>query len=192
LIACSLGIEQNIGGIVRFINDAWPQCLKSERLRSAKLVLAGSSPAPMVQELAARMPTIELIPNPSAEDMGRVFSRARVCLSTIESGSGIKIRIAEALRHGKPVIATPHSAMGYERVDPRVVRVSTIPSMTSHIAEIYSHPDPSLLDRLARSEFEDKFSFESGAARLRALVQSIYPRGSDTGASAGSNQGRTS
>jgi hypothetical protein len=55
------------------------------------------------------------------EDVSRLFSGAAAFVSPIFSGSGMKVKIAEALMHGKKIICSEESIIGYKRIDSMVV-----------------------------------------------------------------------
>lgn len=170
IVACHLGVPQNVPGVVRFIERDWSRVAVNERLGGSRLIVAGASPDPDIVAAARRFPRIDLVADPSEAAMRELTARAIACVSTIDSGSGIKVRVAEALRLGRPVIGTAHGFIGYERVDPRVRFMADVGAMHAVMADVAVHPDIAGLCRLARAEFDAKLSFDSGAARLAEML----------------------
>jgi glycosyltransferase involved in cell wall biosynthesis len=105
--------------------------------------------------------------------MDSLFAFCRVCVSTIDAGSGIKVRVSEALRRGRPVVATPHSCVGYEAIDSQVLQVSEIEGMMDAIESVLSSGRPGDLERLSRSEFDAKLSFEAGSRMISDVLERV-------------------
>ncbi len=170
LINCSLGLEQNVAGVMAFLDRVWPLLAPLTALRSLKLVLAGGQPDPRIVTRAVSLPRVEVVSRPSPEAMKRLFARARLCVSTIDDGSGIKVRIAEALRHGRAIVATPHSCTGYENVSPEVLIRASLSEMEQAIVHAVSQRNPSEVEQTALKEYADKLSFHAGVRKLRDTI----------------------
>lgn len=50
----------------------------------------------------------------SVDDLGKYYENAAAILMPIFSGSGMKVKTAEAMMYGKPIIATDEALMGYD------------------------------------------------------------------------------
>jgi glycosyltransferase involved in cell wall biosynthesis len=74
----------------------------------ARLVLAGRSPSAAVTALAG--PGIEIVAD--APDLRPLLRRAAVFACAMESGTGIKNKLLEAMACGTPAVATPLAAQG--------------------------------------------------------------------------------
>ncbi len=173
IIACHLGVAQNIPGILRFIDQEWSKCVADSRLAGSRLIVAGASPSPSIVAACRSQPRIELVPSPTESVMRDLMGRSIACISAIDAGSGIKVRVAEALRLGRPVIGTTHSFIGYERIDPRVRIVAEIGSMHPRLADLATDPQVAGLCMLASAEFASKLSYSYGASWIRELVSSL-------------------
>ena len=103
--------------------------------------------------------------------MDELFADARVFVSAISEGSGIKVRVAEALRRGLAVICSEHSTRGYEGVDRRVLRAyRDADDCVADLASFLSEADSGELRALARSEHDRLYDFAVGVERLRELL----------------------
>lgn len=173
VIACHLGVPQNVPGIVRFVRECWPRCLRMRALADARLVIAGASPAPEIVEATRGVDRLDLVANPDDAAQRSILARAVACVSTIDAGSGIKVRVAESLRAGRPAVGTAHSFIGYERIDRRTLLEADFEGMPGAIADVIADPRPDVRCELARREYEEKLSFAAGAARVARLIQGI-------------------
>ena len=172
LVNCSLGLPQNLPGLFGFL-DQWGRHAGRPGLAGANVVLAGAAPSAELIARARVLPRVRVIADPSDAHMEELFGRCRVCVSTIDAGSGIKVRVAEALRRGRPVVATRHSCLGYEAIDHQVLRATDIPGMMGEVESVLSAGERGALERLARQEFEDKLSYRAGSARIRTLLEQL-------------------
>lgn len=117
LITGSLWFGPNAEGAAWFIKNVWQRLLAENHFISKKykLVIAGSRPGKGIQALASCQENIELIDSP--RDMKPYFEKASIYLAPIFSGAGIKVKVAEALSYGLPVIGTSHALTGYRIID---------------------------------------------------------------------------
>ncbi|GHW36003.1 hypothetical protein VCSRO10_1558 [Vibrio cholerae] len=59
---------------------------------------------------------LTLIDSPSVDKMEALFVGAKGYISSVNFGSGMKTKVAEAMKYGLPVYATDNSLIGYENV----------------------------------------------------------------------------
>ncbi len=90
-------------GIVEFARDHWPRVLA--RIPNARLVVVGAIGARL-----ERLPQVCAIGHVS--DMAAHYSTASVVVCPVTVGTGVKIKMLEALRLGKAVVATANAAEG--------------------------------------------------------------------------------
>ena len=117
LITGSLWFGPNAAGAAWFIKNVWQRLLAENHWISIKykLVIAGSRPGKGIQVLSSCHNNIELIDSPL--DMKPYFEKASIYLAPIFSGAGMKVKVAEALSYGLPVIGTNHALTGYRIID---------------------------------------------------------------------------
>lgn len=107
LITGSLWFGGNYTGIIWFINDVVP------KLRVPfKLIIAGSHPHPKLLKLVQDKDNVLLIDSP--QNMSPYFKSSDLILAPIFQGAGMKVKIAEALSYGKPIVGTSHAFTGYD------------------------------------------------------------------------------
>jgi glycosyltransferase involved in cell wall biosynthesis len=76
----------------------------------AHLSLIGSAPSDRVRALAAE--GVEVFADVSDADLAAAYDRARVAVVPLRCGAGVKLKVAEALREGLPLVTTPTGAQG--------------------------------------------------------------------------------
>ena len=94
----------NVEGLVKFLDDhgSW--------LASRRLAICGKvcDQAPVIHA-AQRVPGAVLLG--FVDDMSAIYRRSKAAVSPVV-GTGLKIKIVDALSHGKPVFASPSSLAG--------------------------------------------------------------------------------
>lgn len=116
LLSGNLGYRPTVRAALWFTDRVWRKVQK--RVPSARLVLAGARPAPDVRRLAA-IPGVEI--HGDVDDLAVFMAQARVAIAPMAGGSGVPIKILEAMAARVPVIADPWSASGLEDVGGVVV-----------------------------------------------------------------------
>lgn len=117
LLSGNLGYRPTVRGALWFADRVWPTL--HDAVPSARWVLAGARPAAALRRLASRS-GIEV--HGDVDDLGPFLDRATVAIAPMASGSGVPIKILEAMAAGVPVVVDPWSAGGLE--DPSAVAVA--------------------------------------------------------------------
>lgn len=111
-ITGSLCFKQSVEPVIAFVRDYYP--LLCKHFEHCRLLIAGRNPNEELQAICSSHPQIELIANPV--DINEIIEQADVYLCPINVGSGIKLRVLDGLRNGRPVVCHNVSAVGYERM----------------------------------------------------------------------------
>lgn len=107
LFVGAIGNEPNLEGLNWFLQNVWPSVIKD--LPNLSLAVAGSiCNAGFVSSISS--PGIFKLG--FVEDLVEVYSQSRVVIVPLFSGSGVKIKLVEAMAHCKPVISTSIGAEG--------------------------------------------------------------------------------
>lgn len=106
LITGSLWFGPNSDGAKWFIKQVWPHVKNI-----CTLTLAGSNPSEEIKKLCENE-NIEIKESP--ESMVPYFEKADMVLAPVFSGAGMKVKIAEAMSYGLPIVTTEHGAIGYK------------------------------------------------------------------------------
>jgi succinoglycan biosynthesis protein ExoO len=101
--------EPNRDGIEWFLKQVWPglhAAVPAAKLRVCGTVCTQLAPAPEGVELAG------VVPNLAVE-----YARAALVIAPLLAGSGLKIKVAEALAHGRAVVATSFGLQGLSKAE---------------------------------------------------------------------------
>lgn len=96
----------NLEGILYFCKDIYPIILRT--IPKTKLLIAGPNPPKKLLELSSN--NIEILG--FVEDIYSCISRAVVFVAPVRIGSGLKIKVVEAMALGVPVVTTSVGAKG--------------------------------------------------------------------------------
>jgi glycosyltransferase involved in cell wall biosynthesis len=104
-----LSMPHNADGLRSFLSKVWPLVLAARS--DAQLRIVGRYPRPSLRDLIAQHAdnvTLEgFVP-----DLSEMFGRAAAMINPLRFGSGIKVKLIEALRGGVPIISTTIGADG--------------------------------------------------------------------------------
>jgi glycosyltransferase involved in cell wall biosynthesis len=168
----SLRERFNEVGLREFVLRCWP----TVRNGGCDLVVAGSNPSPDLVGFLSRQPGVRLVANP--QKMEVVLRRARMLLLPDTHGTGMKLRVAEAMSLGVPVVGTAVGLRGYEDVSRFGRAVDSVGEMGAAILELLSDPvELASLAEGARETWSARYSREVFTGRLHRILGEIgFPR----------------
>lgn len=104
-----LSLPHNDDGLRAFLTDVWPLLLA--RVPRARLRVLGRNPQPELVALVERhRDSVSL--EGFVPDLGSVLDRAAALVNPLRFGSGVKLKVIEALGRGLPVVSTSVGADG--------------------------------------------------------------------------------
>jgi len=109
----TLSWDANADGLIWFIKNCWKAV--TEKNPTVKLNIIGSSPPKKLEKIVKKFENIILtgyIDNP--EDY---YLKSRVFIAPLRFGSGIKVKVLNAMCRGIPTVTTPVGAEGIEASD---------------------------------------------------------------------------
>lgn len=165
-ITGSLNFLQSQKPIIEFIERYYPILLR--KIPEARLIVAGRNPSQSVADACNRYQSIELIPNPV--DMGAVVQRADIYICPINTGSGVKLRVMDGLKHGIPVLGHSVAANGYEAIKDdgyffEYYDEDSFEKSLDAVSELkYKRQD-------VYDAFSRYFSFQAGKDRLKEILK---------------------
>lgn len=133
----------NVDGMNWFLKEVWPR-IRAERPETG-LMIAGT----VCTKLAAgfRPPGVVLLGR--VAELAPLYRRADVVISPLRAGSGLKIKLVEALAHGKPMVATTVTAQGVAHLlDGAVALADTPQDFAAEVLHLLAEPGV----RAARAE----------------------------------------
>jgi succinoglycan biosynthesis protein ExoO len=152
----------NVIALEWFLGDAWPKIVAH---RPAATLLVAGSVARGVTTSAGSVQMLGVV-----DDLSALYRRAGVVVSPLTTGSGLKIKLIEALSQGKAIVATSVTLQGVEAiVGPAVALADEAPIFADHVIRLLGDPVARLalatraLDT-ARARFNDEDCYGPVAA----------------------------
>ncbi|NNK33115.1 MAG: glycosyltransferase, partial [Xanthomonadales bacterium] len=150
-----LGWEPNAQGLLWFIEAVWPQLL--ERHPDLVFEIVGKGADQRLQSAVAAHAGIRL--RGFVEDLQEIYRESRVSVAPLLFGSGMKVKVLDAMARGMPTVTTSVGAEGIAAESGRHL-------MVADDARIMADQ---VLDLLDNSALWNRLQSES-----RALVQARY------------------
>jgi glycosyltransferase involved in cell wall biosynthesis len=104
-----LSLPHNDDGLRSFLTAVWPLVL--DRLPGARLRVLGREPSTELRDVVGRFSQSVSLEG-FVPDLGELFSHAAATINPLRFGSGIKLKVIEALGRGVPVVSTEIGAEG--------------------------------------------------------------------------------
>lgn len=170
IITGSLWYGANFEGIKWFLENVFPS-IKSD----AKLVIAGRRPNQELKDIAAKAKNVRIIDSP--EKMQSYFEQASLAIAPVFDGAGMKVKVAEALSYGLPVVGTKHAFIGYEAVENQKDSYicdkaeEFIDSINSYLA--MSHQEKIEMQQNARCCYLNHYSIASSVNLWKGILQEV-------------------
>ena len=139
-----------------------------------ELIVAGAKPSDSLKNELAKYENITLIDTP--ETMEPYFKKCDLFVAPVFSGAGMKVKVAEALSYGKPVIGTDHALLGYKIVDGENSFVAnTADEFINKIREINCMKEEkwNQIQHNAKELFETEYSFDVSARTWEEAIISL-------------------
>ncbi len=144
-----LGWEANVLGLLWFLKHVWPKVRATHP--SFQLDIVGKNPDERLKTAVARADNVRLLG--FVADLEDVYRRSRLCIAPLTFGSGMKVKVLDAMARGIPVVTTP---TGAESIDARhrehLLVCESAEAMARDIGEVLT--DEALWSRLARNSRE--------------------------------------
>ncbi|MFT5709731.1 MAG: glycosyltransferase involved in cell wall biosynthesis [Halioglobus sp.] len=133
-----LGWEPNTQGLLWFIEQVWPKLV--ERHPDLRFDIVGKGPDLRLQEAASMWDGITLkgfVPN-----LQEIYNDARVSVAPVLFGSGMKVKVLDAMARGMPTVTTSVGAEGIDIETGKHMLVADEPAeMAMHIERLLSDPE---------------------------------------------------
>jgi glycosyltransferase involved in cell wall biosynthesis len=154
-----------------FYHHVWPQL--SKRHPEVKFYIVGAGVRPPIRRLARKDPRI--IVTGEVKDIRPYRNRARVFVSPVRLGSGMRLKVLEAMASGLPVVSTSLGVAGIDAQTGVNCLVADTPELFTRSVE-WLLTDRGLSARMARNArelVERKYTLEEGLSRFEKTIQSV-------------------
>lgn len=170
LLSGNLGYFPTVEGACWFAREVWP------RIRAARpetrWILAGSRPAAKIRALA-ELPGVRLDIDPP--DLEPFLRLAQVAIAPLRAGSGVPIKILEAMARGLPVATTSAAADGLDGAPDGAVAVADDPdAFAAAVLDLLDAPERAARQaESARLWVSEVYGLTASARRFEALLEEI-------------------
>jgi glycosyltransferase involved in cell wall biosynthesis len=159
----------NIDGAIWFSHRVWPQVRAA--VKGAKLYIVGRHPPRSVRRLAGR----DVIVTGWVEDVREFVARAQVVVAPLRVGSGVRIKILNALAMGKAVVSTPIGAEGLDVIDGEHLRLAdSEESFAQKVIDLLSNPvRRGSLGEAGRRLIRERYRWDQASERLEHVYRQL-------------------
>lgn len=160
----------NQEGATWFLEEVYPL------LREARRVVVVGSVNRHLAAYRTRYPEIEFVPH--VEDLGAIYRSSRVAICPIFGGTGLKIKVVEALAYGLPVVCTPQGMVGMPSGTTGCAVADSAPGFAARLTALLQDPGAHAEARAASLAcFHANFSEAEAYRRLdRVFVPQVADR----------------
>jgi len=161
----AMNVEFNVDAVRHFVERIWP--LVRSSVPDALFTIAGRRPTERVRSLT-RHPGVEVAGDP---DLDALLCASRVAVSPARIGTGIKVKVAQAMATGLPVVGTPAGLSGFDHVD-CLARASDPETFAQQVVRLLQ--DDGYRQRVGRAcyaVYRDHFWMESARPKVVALYE---------------------
>lgn len=157
-----LSQPHNEDGLRNFLLTVWPEMLR--RQPAARLRVIGRQPRSELRRLAARYAGSVTLEG-YLEDLDEVLGTAAAMLNPLRFGTGIKIKVIEALGRGLPVVSSPIGADGITTgPDTGIFVTNDVPQTVDMMLQLTDPEYNRLASKAAETHFLQCYSREAAFA----------------------------
>jgi hypothetical protein len=157
------GALHNVDGLRWFLEQVWPAVHAA--CPGAEFRVIGTA----ASQVASRHPGVTLVGE--VADIAAEYGRANVVVVPLRSGSGLKIKLVEALNQGCPVVTTPVGAQGLGGMEPAPFELAdTADEFALATISVLEKPDRRVALSRAASKAAARFHPPSVHAELMRLI----------------------
>ena len=156
--------QPNIDGLKWFMEQCWPTIRREEP--GCKLTIAGDWLAREYQEAWGKDPQIEI--TGLVKDLTPLRSKASLFIAPLFSGSGMKLKVLEALAAGLPLVTTARGIDGIDAVNGRDYLLANVPDdFTNAVLKVMRDPELAAnLSDSGRALIEREYTWKKKAEEL--------------------------
>ncbi len=104
----TLSWEANVDGLLWYLEEGWEET--SRRHPDLKFYIVGKNPDQRIVDLAAKHDNVIL--TGFVEDLEDYYAKCRIFITPLRFGSGVKLKVMNAMFRGLPVVTTPIGSEG--------------------------------------------------------------------------------
>ncbi|MGC1377555.1 MAG: glycosyltransferase [Anaerolineales bacterium] len=159
----------NIDAVLYFANEIWP--LVSQKLPGTRFVIAGPDAPQEILDLASDT----IVVKGFVEDLGSLFTTAKLSVAPIRYGAGIKGKVLASLGYGVPCIATSVATEGIGLTNGENILVADTPAAFAEaIVRAFTTPESwNLLSRNGLDFIRQNYSRPVISSKLLGVFKEL-------------------
>jgi glycosyltransferase involved in cell wall biosynthesis len=165
LFVGAMNVRFNVDAVCYFVERIWPEVRRA--VPEASFIIAGRLPSDRVRRLA-REPGVRVDGEP---DLGRLLRESQVAVSPARMGTGIKVKVAQAMSAGLPVVGTPQGLSGLAHAD-CLLRATDAPTFAEHVVRLLrDQPYREQIGRACHTFYREQLWMEAARPKVIALYR---------------------
>ena len=167
----------NVTAIAWFIDNCWPEI--TARFPDAKLNVVGTGKKSICDALKHKYYAANAVLwHWNVPELNSVYADCRMVISSVQHGSGSKIKVIEAAAYARPIVVSPHSQRGLGPSMTKTLKVGeNANDFIAYCAEYLSQPEKADADgralKNAQRRYHSKHTFAN--ATYAALSKTETP-----------------
>jgi glycosyltransferase involved in cell wall biosynthesis len=165
----SLEWMPNVEALMWFMNEVWP--LVVSEAPHLEFYVAGKGMSQSLKNL--KTPNVHMM---GEVDVATTFIQDKsISVVPLKSGSGIRLKILEAMSAGKAVVSTTVGAQGINYVGDQDLKIADSPEgFAQAIVDLSTNPDKALdMKKLARKRIVEEYSNDSVIQKLLSFYEKL-------------------
>jgi len=141
-----------------------------------EIIVAGRSPNRELKDCQ----NVRTIANPSTEILTTLMLNSDLFVPPVFQGSGVKIKVIDALSHGLPIVTSYHSLIGYENIIDKAYifpfrdrDIRDFESALRKVRKLLDEKDKKEIFQVQREVFKKYFSIENAEKILWKILEKI-------------------
>ena len=168
-----MSYRANVDAMLFFCKNMWPLVKREEA--DAKLVIVGKNPTKEIMGLASD----DVMVTGEVRDIREYIRQTSVFVAPLRIGSGTRIKILEAMAHGKPVVSTKLGCMGLDVEQGKNIYIADDPQeFANYVTRLLREKDERI--RIAKNSLElvkEKYTWDVISKKL----EEVYKSGNQSG-----------
>ncbi len=158
----SLWYGSNIEAIKWFLKNIWKDLL--DKKYNINLIIGGSNPSSDFLTFLHSFNGVSLYPD--FENIEDIIPQNSILISPIQTGTGMKVKVAEALSLGLPIIGSPETLIGYEEAindkdNDKIINKAVEPQdYINNIINIINSQSDNIIKDKAKSLYDKYYSLK--------------------------------
>lgn len=166
LLTGSYWYTPNAEGAIWFLEEVWSKI--QEKLNGIGVVIAGSRPSKDLKAICEKYDSCLLVESP--EDMAPYFLGASLYVAPIFDGAGMKVKVAESLSYGLPLIGTEHALIGYDNAMSVCVMANRPEEYRESIVRLFTSEGGLKSRNAVRGVFENNYSINASIKAYEIIL----------------------